>query len=95
MSINKDINLIDKYNRLKLDKYILSNLRYLKNEKNYYLKNNYSDIFTDINTTDFYNALHSYKNDGRQLFLIILKMMMILLVLMKYVPKEIKIIKYL
>lgn len=68
MSINKDINLIDKYNRLKLDKYILSNLRYLKNEKNYYLKNNYSDIFTDINTTDFYNALHSYKNDGRQLF---------------------------
>ena len=68
MSINKDINLIEKYNRLKLDKYIISNLRYLKNEKNYYLKNNYSDIFTDINTTDFYNALYSYKNDGRQLF---------------------------
>lgn len=33
MSINKDINLIDKYNRLKLDKYILSNLRYLKMRK--------------------------------------------------------------
>ena len=68
MSINKDTNLIEKYSRLKLDKYIISNLRYLKNEKNYYLKNNYSDIFTDINTTDFYNTLQSYKNDGRQLF---------------------------
>ncbi len=68
MTINKDTNLVDKYPRLKLDKYIISNLRFLKNEKNLYLKNNFSDILTDVSLSDFYNALYSFRNDGRQSF---------------------------
>lgn len=69
MIINKDTNLVEKYPRLKLDKYIISNLRFLKNEKNLYLKNNFSDIFTDVSLNDFYTTLSAYRNDGRQLFL--------------------------
>ena len=68
MSFKKDINLVEKYPRLKLDKYIISNLRFLKNEKNLYLKKPFQDIFTDINNESFYNTLLNYKNDGRQSF---------------------------
>ena len=53
MSINKDINLVEKYPQLSLDKYIISNLRFLKNEKNLYLKKSFSDIFTDTNLDSF------------------------------------------
>ena len=68
MNINKDLKLIEKYSKLKIDKYIISNLRYLKNEKNLYLKNSFNDIFTDINTDDFYSCLMAFKNDGTQIF---------------------------
>lgn len=68
MSINKDINLVEKYPKLSLDKYIISNLRFLKNEKHLYLKKSFTDIFTDTNSDSFYNTLHNYKNDGRQIF---------------------------
>ena len=68
MSINKDINLLNKYPRLALDKYILSNLRFLKNEKHLYLKKSFTDIFTDTNSDNFYSTLQNFKNDGRQIF---------------------------
>jgi hypothetical protein len=68
MNINKDINLVEKYPRLKLDKYIISNLRFLKNEKHLYLKKPFTDIFTDTSPDNFFNTIQNYKNDARQLF---------------------------
>jgi len=41
------------------DKYLISNLRYLKNEKHLYLSGGFLDIFTDTNLTEYQKALNA------------------------------------
>jgi len=52
------------YPFISVDKYLLNNLRLIKNEKQSYVTKKYSDIFTDINDLDFYNTLQQFLGNG-------------------------------
>jgi len=64
MDIKTPLDFVVKYPFISVDKYLLNNLRLIKNEKQSYVTKKYSDIFTDINDLDFYNTLQQFLGNG-------------------------------